>query len=133
MKYLEKIVNMVVMSLHVMMVFVLCLSAIELFWIIIKDIVAPPVFLLEIDQLLDIFGMFLMVMIGVELVETVKMYQSEKTVHVEAVFMVAMIAIARKVIILDIKELSAMTLLGISAIIVALSTGYYLLLTKRND
>ena len=40
--------------------------------------------------------------------------------------MVAMIAIARKVIILDVKELPSVTLLGIAAIIITLSGGYYL-------
>ena len=75
--------------------------------------------------------MFLLVLIGVELLETVKMYLTQKTVHVEVVYTVAMIAIARKVIILDIKEVSGLTLIGIATIIVALSSGYYLLTKKR--
>jgi len=131
MKYLEKVERLVVSSLLVMMVSVVFLSTVELGWIIIKDIITPPVFLLEINELLDIFGMFLLVLIGVELLETVKMYLSEKTVHVEVVFTVAMIAIARKVIILDVKELSSLTLIGIGAIVLALSTGYYLLKRGR--
>lgn len=131
MKYLEKVERLVVSSLLVMMVSVVFLSTVELGWIIIKDIITPPVFLLEINELLDIFGMFLLVLIGVELLETVKMYLSEKTVHVEVVFTVAMIAIARKVIILDVKELSSLTLIGIGVIIVALSSGYYLLKRGR--
>jgi LPXTG-motif cell wall-anchored protein len=47
--------------------------------------------------------------------------------------MVAMIAIARKVIILDIKELPSLTLIGIGVIVVSLSAGYYLLTRKRNS
>ncbi len=92
----------------------------------------PPVFLLDIDELLEVFGMFLLVLIGVELLETVKMYLTKKTVHVEVVFTVAMIAIARKVIILDINEVSSLTLIGIGTIIIALSTGYYFLTRKPN-
>jgi len=126
MKYLEKIEKIIVLSLLVMMVAVVLLSTIELAWLIIKDIGTPPIFILEIDELLDIFGMFLLVLIGVELLETVKMYLENKTVHVEVVFTVAMIAIARKVIILDVKELSSLTLIGIGVIIFALSAGYYL-------
>ena len=49
------------------------------------------------------------------------------------VFTVAMIAIARKVIILDVKELSSLTLMGIGVIIIALSAGYYLLTIKQNE
>jgi uncharacterized membrane protein (DUF373 family) len=132
MKYLEKVERVIVLSLLVMMVSVVFLSTVELGWLIIIDIITPPVFLLDIDELLDVFGMFLLVLIGVELLETVKMYLTKKTVHVEVVFTVAMIAIARKVIILDIKEVSSLTLIGIGTIIVALSAGYYLLTTKRN-
>jgi len=132
MKYLEKVERVIVLSLLVMMVLVVFLSTVELGWIIIKDVISPPIFLLDINELLEIFGMFLLVLIGVELLETVKMYLTKKTVHVEVVFTVAMIAIARKVVILDIKEVSSLTLIGIGAIIVALSAGYYLLTRKRN-
>jgi uncharacterized membrane protein (DUF373 family) len=132
MKYLEKVERVIVLSLLVMMVAVVFLSTVELGWLIMKDIITPPVFLLDIDELLDVFGMFLLVLIGVELLETVKMYLSTKTVHVEVVFTVAMIAIARKVIILDVKELSSLTLMGIGVIIIALSAGYYFLTRKRD-
>ena len=133
MKYPEKVERVVVVTLLVMMALVVCLSTVELGWFIIKDVITPPIFLLEIDELLDIFGMFLLVLIGVELLETVKMYLTKKTLHVEVVFMVAMIAIARKVIILDINELPSLTLIGIGAIIISLSVGYYLLTRKRNS
>jgi len=133
MKYLEKIERVIVLSLLVMMVAVVLLSTVDLGWLIVKDIITPPVFLLDIDELLDVFGMFLLVLIGVELLETVKMYLTKKTVHVEVVFTVAMIAIARKVIILDVKELPSLTLMGIGVIIIALSAGYYLLTRKPNS
>jgi len=133
MKYLEKIERVIVLSLLVMMVAVVFLSTVDLGWLIIKDIITPPVFLLDINELLDVFGMFLLVLIGVELLETVKMYLNKKTVHVEVVFTVAMIAIARKVVILDVKALSSLTLIGIGAIILALSAGYYLLTVKRDE
>ena len=132
MKYLEKGERVIVLSLLVMMVSVVFLSTVELGWLIIKDISTPPIFFLEIDELLDIFGMFLLVLIGVELLETVKMYLTKKTVHVEVVFTVAMIAIARKVVILDIKEVPSLTLMGIALIIIALSVGHYLLTIKLN-
>lgn len=133
MKYLDKVERLIVLSLLVMMVSVVFLSTVELGWLIVKDIITPPVFLLDINELLDIFGMFLLVLIGIELLETVKMYLTKKTVHVEVVFTVAMIAIARKVIILDIKEVQSLTLIGIGAIIVALSAGYFLLTRKRSS
>jgi len=109
----------------VMMAVVVLLATIELGWIIIKDVITPPVFLLEIDELLDIFGLFLLVLIGVELLETIKAYLKENVVHFDVVLTVAMIAITRKVITLDVKDLPALTLVGIAAIIVALAAAKY--------
>ena len=122
---LKKFEKAVTAALVVMMAVVVLLATIELGWIIVKDIITPPVFLLEIDELLDIFGLFLLVLIGVELLETIKAYLKENVVHFEVVLTVAMIAIARKVITLDVKDLPAMTLMGIAAIIVALAAAQY--------
>jgi uncharacterized membrane protein (DUF373 family) len=110
----------------VMMIVTVSLATIELGWLIIKDIISPPVILLEIHELLDIFGLFLLVLLGIELVSTLKTYLTENEIHVEVVFAVALIAIGRKVIILDVKELSSLSLLGIAAIIISLSVGYFL-------
>jgi uncharacterized membrane protein (DUF373 family) len=122
-KTFEKIV---VLSLIIMMVLVISLAVIELAWMIIQDLIKPPILLLESNDLLDIFGFFLLILIGVELLETIKAYLSEHVVHVEIVLEVALVAIARKVIILDVKELPSLTLIGIAAVIVALAAAYYL-------
>ena len=126
-KYLRYFEKIITVSLIIMMAVVILLATIELGWIIIKDIITPPILLLDINEMLDIFGLFLLVLIGIELVETIKAYLSERVIRVEVVIIVALIAISRKVIILDVKELSSLTLIGIAAIILALSAGYYLL------
>lgn len=127
MDYLKKIEKIIVVFLIGMMVLVLLLATIDLGVIVIKNIISPPVFLLDINELLGIFGLFMLVLIGVELLESVKTYISKKEIHAEVVFTVALIAVARKIIILDVKELSSLTLLGIAATILALSVGYYLI------
>jgi uncharacterized membrane protein (DUF373 family) len=78
-------------------------------------------------KLLDVFGMFLLVLLGLELLETIKAYLIEHAIHVEIVMIVALIAIARKVIILDIKEVQWVALIAIGSVIIALSVGYYLI------
>jgi uncharacterized membrane protein (DUF373 family) len=132
-KYLRNFEKFITVSLIIMMAVVILLATVELGWIIIKDIITPPIFLLEINELLDIFGLFLLILIGIELLETIKTYLSERVIRVEVVIIVALIAISRKVIILDVKELSSLTLIGIAAIILALSAGYYLLKGSLRD
>ena len=127
-KSFEKIIIRVLVAL---MALVLLLSTVELAWVIIKDIITPPILLLEIDELLEIFGLFMLVLIGLELLDTIaKTYMGESTDHAQIVMAVAIIAIARKVIILDVKDLSGLALVGIAAIILALSIGYYLIKKK---
>jgi uncharacterized membrane protein (DUF373 family) len=122
----KKVERLIILSLVILMLVVVLLSTIELAWVIAKDIITPPVLLLEIIELLEIFGLFLLVLIGIELLEMIKIYLEEKVIHVEVVFMVAMVAIARKVVMLDVKNLSGLTLVGIGAVIFALSAGYFL-------
>ena len=125
--FLKKFEHAIVLSLIGMMMLVVLLATIELGWIIIKDIITPPVILLEIDELFEIFGFFLLVLIGVELLETIKAYLIEKVVHVEIVLEVALIAIARKVIILDVEKYDSLTLMGIAALILAVAVAFFVI------
>ncbi len=110
----------------IMMALVLLLATIDLGWTIIKDISQPFSIILSVDQLLELFGLFMLVIIGIELLETImKTYLTQGIPHYEVVLSVAIIAIARKVIILDIKETSSLSLVGIASIILALTVGYY--------
>ena len=124
-KVIEKFEHVINVVLLVMLAIVVLLATIDLGWIIVKDILTPPVLLLDVDELLELFGAFLLVMIGVELLNTVKTYLTKKTIHVEVVLLVGIIAIARKVVILEPKTMDALTLIGIAAIIFALTAGYY--------
>jgi len=102
-QFLKKFEQYIVNVLIIMMSLVILVATVELGWIIIKDLMRPPRFLLAIADLLEIFGFFMLVLIGIELLETIKAYLVEHVIHVEIVLEVALIAIARKVIILDIE------------------------------
>lgn len=128
--FLKKFERIIVLSLITMMVIVVALATVELGWIIFRDIFTPPIILLEISELLEIFGFFLLVLIGIELLETIKAYLLTNVIHVEIVLEVALIAIARKVIILDIDKYEGLTLVGIAALIAAVALAF--LVIKRH-
>jgi uncharacterized membrane protein (DUF373 family) len=128
---LKRLERALLVILTGMMAVVLVLATAELGYVLILDLLRPPLFILEIDELLEIFGLFLLVLIGIELLDTMKAYMVEKVVHVEIVFAVALIAVARKVIVLDVAKYPSLTLMAIGVIIIALSVGYYLI--KRMD
>ncbi len=127
-KFLNRFEQYIVIGLLGMMIIVVFLATLELAIIIVEQMIEPPrIILLNIKEILEIFGFFLMILIGLELIETIKVYLTQDTIHVEIVFLVAIIAITRKVIILDVKMLTPLTLLGVAAIILSLSVGYYVL------
>lgn len=127
-EWIKKFERVVIMALVVMMALVLLLATVELGWIIAKDVLSPPLFILEINELLEIFGLFLLVLIGVELLDTiVKSYLRQSCDHARIVIAVAIIAIARKVIILDVKDSSGPVLFGLAGLLFALCVGYFLI------
>lgn len=82
-------------------------------------------FLHRMDLLRHVFGAFMLILIGVELIKTIVMYLDDHELHVEVVFTVSMIAVARHAIELDIANTAPLTLLGMSALILALALGYF--------
>jgi LPXTG-motif cell wall-anchored protein len=71
------------------------------------------------------------VLIGLELMTSIEMYLEDNVIHAEVMFLVALTAVARKVVILDAKAIDPMTVFAIAALVLALSAGYYLL-KRRN-
>jgi uncharacterized membrane protein (DUF373 family) len=86
---------------------------------------------LEAHEMIVLLGAFLLVLIGVELLDTIKAYFTENTIHVEIVVLLAIIAVARKVILLDPTGMNPVDysteLIGIGIIVVGLASGYYLI------
>ena len=130
---LKKFEKIIIGSLIFMMVLVVLISTIELAVLIVKDIIEPPRYWLGIDQLFEIFGFFLMLLIGVELLETIKAYLSESVVHSEIVLEVALIAISRKVITLEVKAYEPLTLIGIASLIISIALAYFFIRKRRSN
>jgi len=131
--FLKSFERIVVTALILLMTIVVLLATVDVARIVAYAIADPPLGLITTDSLLDIFGAFLLVLVGIELLYTLRAYWEEDEIHVEVVFAMALIAIARKVIILDVKHLDSLVLLGIAALVVALSAGYYLVARHVKD
>lgn len=126
-KKLRVFEKIIVTSLIIMMILVVFTSTIRLGWWLVVQLIEPPFLMYSDDKLFEIFGFFLMILIGIELLESLKVYVSEEKIHVEVIFTIALITVARKVITLDITKLPDATLLGIAAIIISVSVGYFLI------
>lgn len=123
--FLKKFELFILKVLLGMIMVVVFVSTIELGWIVIKDLYAQPRFLLSIADLKEIFGFFLLVLIGIELLETIKAYLVNNVIQVEIILEVALIAIARKVIILDFEKYDGFITLAIGTLILTVAAAHY--------
>ena len=123
----KKLEKWILSALIVMIAFVIVVATVELGWIIFKDLMEPPRFFLSIAHLKEIFGFFLLILIGIEFLETMRAFLVDNVVHVEIILEVALIAIARKVIILDFEKYDGLTTLGIAAVIVAVAVAFFVI------
>lgn len=120
-----KVQKFTVLTLAGMLVVVVVLSTLHLGLLIGEEIWKPPRFLIPVQGVLDIFGYFLLVLIGVELLETLKAHLKKDVIPVRIVLEVALIAMARKVIIQEPNAVPSSTLFGIAALILALAIAFY--------
>jgi uncharacterized membrane protein (DUF373 family) len=125
MEIFQKVERVIAMALLALMGLVVISGVLEVAWVVLNDLFQPPGFFLGVDDLFDIFGLFLMVLIGLELMTSIEMYLDSNTIHAEIMFLVALTAVARKVVILDAKTIDPMTVFAIAALVLALSAGYY--------
>ena len=130
-KVLEYFEPILIKILIVMMAVVLVFSTIELGSIIVEDVAAPPFLQITLKGVLEVFDLFMVILIGLELLESIKAYLDQQTFRIEVILVVAMIAIARKIIVLDIKKVETLTIFGIAAVVLALAVSYYLISRSR--
>lgn len=131
--YLDKFQKFIIVILAILTGVVVLLATLELVYLIALDLLSPPIVLLDSKELLDIFGYFLLILIGIELLETFSIYIRERAINVQVVLLVAMIALARKVIILDAEEIQSLTLFAIGFVILALAAGYYMVKKSQDE
>ena len=82
--------------------------------------------MLAIADIKEIFGFFLLLLIGLELLETIKVYLVHQVIRVEIILEVALIAIARKVIILDFEKFDGFITLAMGGLILAIAAAFYI-------
>jgi uncharacterized membrane protein (DUF373 family) len=131
-KSIKTFETMIVYVLTVLMAVTVLFSTVELAILLWKDLATPPYLILDMNELLELFGFFLLILLGMELLETIKAYLSDGVIHVEVVMIVAIIAIARKVTILDVKAADGATLAGMGILLAAL-TGTYVYIKKIHN
>jgi uncharacterized membrane protein (DUF373 family) len=72
------------------------------------------------------FGGVLTVLLGLELLETLRTYFNEHHIRIEVVLVVAMISIGRHIIQFDFEHSPAVQVFGLGALMLSFALGYFL-------
>ena len=126
---IAKIKRFVTIFLMFSMLFIVLASVVELAVIIYKEVFDPlkGFVFLEVTELLELFGFFFLILIGIELLETIEMYLKKNVIHAEIVLLIAVIAVSRKVILLDLNAYEPFSIVGLALVIMALGVSYFLI------
>lgn len=118
--------NLAAKILIVALSFVILISLVDLLILLVRDLLADPIGFFD-KTLIDIFGLFLNILIALELLENITAYLKKHIVQVELVIVTSLIAVARKIIIFDFNKYTSMDLFALGAAILALSISYLLI------
>ena len=111
--------------LSIALVIVIFFSLFDLGFNVIRELSTESVGFFQ-STVLEIFGLFLNILIALELLENIQAYLDHQGVQVQLVVATALIAVARKLIIFDFAKSSGLDLVGLAVAIFSLSISYWL-------
>ena len=123
-KIIHRVENIVSKILSVALVVVISFSVFDLMMVLFKDLFMTKPYGLFGQTLIEIFGLFLNILIALELLENITSYLKKHIVQVELVVVTALIAVARKVIIFDSVKYPKEDLIALAVASLALATSY---------
>lgn len=123
---LHKVIRVAVRFLAFLMVLVILWSIADVVYVLYQKMKTPPYFLLDVGDILETFAAFMAVLIAIEIFTNIRLYLGTNIVPVQLVIATALMAVARKVIVLDLKEVTAEQVVGLALVTIALGISYWL-------
>lgn len=123
--FLKVVETFVAKLLSIAMVIVLLVAVVDLCRYLTIELLREPYGFFS-TTLIEIFGLFLNVLIALEVLENITAYLRKHVVQVELVIVTSLTAVARKIIIFDFKQAEGADLIGLGIAIFALAVSYWI-------
>ena len=120
-------------AVRILAVLVIWWGVADVAYVLYSRISTHPYYLLNISDIFATFGAFMAVLIAIEIFINIASYLRENVIHIKLVLATAFMAVARKVIVLDYKEVSADYVLATAALVLALAVAYWLAVVKNTS
>jgi uncharacterized membrane protein (DUF373 family) len=122
--------NGIVLAAQILLMAVILAMAIELWTMFGSAIVNQFSKIDSVPELMKAvqtaFSGVLLIILGLELMETLRVYFKSHRIRLETILAVAIIAVGRHVINLDVEHMPGSSLIGVAAVVLALTGGYFL-------
>lgn len=123
--FLQKVILWSIKILAFLMVIVILWSVGDVIFTLYLKTKDPYLFVTDFDELLAVFGGFLIVLIAIEIFLNIILYLKKEMGHLRLVMATALMAVSRKVIILDYDKISDWHMVGMGALILSLGLAYW--------
>lgn len=120
---INKIQKFTAKVLSLVMIFVIIVSVWDLIIVTLEEFTTQPV-LVGHQILFKLFGLFLDVLIALEILENITAYLQNNVVQMELVLVTSLIAMARKIIIFDFNKAGGFDLIGVATAILEIGRAH---------
>ena len=125
-KTLHMLIRGAVRVLAVLMVLTIFWGVLDVVYAIYTKVLAPSLQDFRARDIIVTFGAFLTVLIAIEIFMNITLYLRDDVIHIRLVISTALMAIARKVIILDFEKVDFMYMFATATVVLALGITYWL-------
>ncbi|MDP3394741.1 phosphate-starvation-inducible PsiE family protein [Sediminibacterium sp.] len=126
-KLLKTCSNLIILILLILLISSMLLGTGHLIVLFYQAIASPDpyYFLINIEDLHIVFSILLIMLVGHELFKSIILLLNHENIPVKSILKIAAIAMANKVITLDIKHMNESMLLGLSAILLSIGIAFF--------
>jgi len=126
-KSLKKFSNYIILILLVLLVTSMFLGTGHILVLFFQSILSPDPypFLVNIKDLHVFFSVLLVMLVGHELFKSITLLLNHENIPVKSILKIATIAIANKIITLDLEHLKVDMLLGLSALLLSIGITFF--------
>lgn len=130
-RHLHTVIRGSVKVLAILMVAVILWGVVDVIYVMYQRLMTPPFLLLDVNDIFQIFGAFMVVLIAIEIFINIRLYLGTNEIPVKLVIATALMAIARKVIVMDLEKISADYIFAIAAVVLSLGVTFWLISREK--
>ncbi|MDB9311846.1 phosphate-starvation-inducible PsiE family protein [Spirulina sp. CS-785/01] len=129
--FLKAIESIISKLLALLLLGVIFYAIYDLVWVLFTHFLQPLAEGVPFrNRLFEVFGLFLNILIALELLENITAYLKKHEIQLELVIITSLIAVARKIIIFDIDKKSTDNLIAMAVAVFMLSLSYLFIVSR---